>query len=93
MLSSLPEAIGILLSLEGLLVLILGTVLGIILGAMPGIGSTVAVAIVLPFTLTMGQAPRDHPALGRLCRVRLRRLDCRDTDQHAGHAAIGGHLS
>jgi len=57
MLSSLPEAIGILLSLEGLLVLILGTVLGIILGAMPGIGSTVAVAIVLPFTLTMGQAP------------------------------------
>jgi len=57
MLSSLPEAIGILLSLEGLLVLVLGTVLGIVLGAMPGIGSTVAVAIVLPFTLTMGQAP------------------------------------
>lgn len=57
MLSSLPEAIGILLSLEGLLVLVLGTILGIILGAMPGIGSTVAVAIVLPFTLTMAQAP------------------------------------
>ncbi len=57
MLSSLPDAIGILLSLEGLLVLVFGTVLGIVLGAMPGIGSTVAVAIVLPFTLTMGQAP------------------------------------
>lgn len=57
MLSSLPDAIGTLLSLEGLLVLVLGTVLGIVLGAMPGIGSTVAVAIVLPFTLTMGQAP------------------------------------
>ena len=57
MLSALPDAIGILLSLEGILVLILGTVLGIVLGAMPGIGSTVAVAIVLPFTLTMGQAP------------------------------------
>ncbi len=57
MLSALPEAIGILLSVEGILVLVLGTVLGIILGAMPGIGSTVAVAIVLPFTLTMGQAP------------------------------------
>lgn len=57
MLSSLPEAISILLSLEGLSVLVLGTVLGIILGAMPGIGSTVAVAIVLPFTLTMSQAP------------------------------------
>jgi len=57
MLSSLPEAIGILLSFEGLLVLVLGTILGITLGAMPGIGSTVAVAIVLPFTLTMSQAP------------------------------------
>ena len=57
MLSSLPDAISLLLSFEGILVLILGTVLGIILGAMPGIGSTVAVAIVLPFTLTMGQAP------------------------------------
>lgn len=57
MLSSLPDAIAILLSFEGLIVLVLGTVLGIILGAMPGIGSTVAVAIVLPFTLTMSQAP------------------------------------
>lgn len=57
MLSALPEAIGILLSIEGLLVLVLGTMLGIVLGAMPGIGSTVAVAMVLPFTLTMGQAP------------------------------------
>ena len=57
MLSFLPEAIGILLSFDGILVLVLGTVLGIVLGAMPGIGSTVAVAIVLPFTLTMSQAP------------------------------------
>lgn len=57
MLSVLPDAIGILLTLEGLLVLVLGTALGIILGAMPGIGSTVAVAVVLPFTLTMSQAP------------------------------------
>jgi len=45
-LSSLPKAIDILLSLEGLLVLVLGAVLGIVLRAMPGIGSTVAVAIV-----------------------------------------------
>ncbi|MEM9429888.1 MAG: tripartite tricarboxylate transporter permease [Pseudomonadota bacterium] len=57
MLSSLPEALAILLSVEGLLTLVLGTVLGIVLGAMPGIGSTVAVAIVLPFTLGMSQAP------------------------------------
>ncbi|MGX9355487.1 tripartite tricarboxylate transporter permease [Roseobacteraceae bacterium S113] len=57
MLDALPDAISILFSLEGLLSLVIGTVLGIVLGAMPGIGSTVAVAIVLPFTLTMGQAP------------------------------------
>lgn len=57
MLSSLPEALALIFSVEGILVLVFGTVLGIILGALPGIGSTVAVAIVLPFTLTMSQAP------------------------------------
>lgn len=57
MLQSLPEAIGLILTFEGMLVLTLGTMLGIILGALPGIGSTVAVAMILPFTLTMSQAP------------------------------------
>lgn len=57
MLENLPAALTLLFSIEGVLTLIFGTVLGIILGAMPGIGSTVAVAIVLPFTLSMGQAP------------------------------------
>ena len=57
MLSTLPDAIALLFTVESILVLVLGTVLGIILGAMPGIGSTVAVAIVLPFTLSMTQAP------------------------------------
>jgi putative tricarboxylic transport membrane protein len=57
MISALPDALALLLTTEALLTLVLGTVLGIILGAMPGIGSTVAVAMVLPFTLSMGQAP------------------------------------
>ncbi len=57
MLSSLPDAFAILFTVEGIATLILGTTLGIVLGAMPGIGSTVAVAIVLPFTLSMSQAP------------------------------------
>jgi len=57
MLSSLPEAFAVLFSVQGLLVLILGTMLGIVMGALPGIGSTVAVAMILPFTLTMDQAP------------------------------------
>ena len=57
MLSALPDALSLLFTPEALLTLVLGTVLGIVLGALPGIGSTVAVAMVLPFTLGMSQAP------------------------------------
>lgn len=57
MIQSIPEALSLILTLEGMLVLLVGTMLGIILGALPGIGSTVAVAMILPFTLTMSQAP------------------------------------
>ena len=57
MISAIPDALALLFTAEALLTLVLGKVLGIILGAMPGIGSTVAVAMVLPFTLSMGQAP------------------------------------
>ncbi|WIX31855.1 tripartite tricarboxylate transporter permease [Salinicola sp. JS01] len=57
MLELLPQAIGLIMTPEGLIALIFGTLLGIVLGALPGIGSTVAVAMILPFTLTMGQAP------------------------------------
>lgn len=57
MIQSIPEALSLILTFEGLMVLTLGTMLGIILGALPGIGSTVAVAMILPFTLTMSQAP------------------------------------
>lgn len=57
MIDLLPQAFGLIFTLEGILVLTVGTMLGIILGALPGIGSTVAVAMILPFTLTMSQAP------------------------------------
>ncbi|MFK8080753.1 MAG: tripartite tricarboxylate transporter permease [Granulosicoccus sp.] len=57
MLSSIPEALLVLFSAQGIAVLVLGTMLGIVMGALPGIGSTVAVAMILPFTLTMEQAP------------------------------------
>jgi len=56
-LSSVPEALGLLLTGQGIAVLLLGTLLGVMMGALPGIGSTVAVAMILPFTLTMDQAP------------------------------------
>ncbi|NIA69737.1 hypothetical protein HBA54_14130 [Pelagibius litoralis] len=57
MLEAIPAALALLLTPQGIATLVLGTALGIVLGAMPGIGSTVAVALVLPFTLTMEQAP------------------------------------
>jgi putative tricarboxylic transport membrane protein len=57
MLDLLPQAAALIFTLEGIAVLTLGTMLGIVLGALPGIGSTVAVAMILPFTLTMTQAP------------------------------------
>lgn len=57
MIELLPQAAGLIFTTEGLLVLVFGTTLGIVLGALPGIGSTVAVAMILPFTLSMGQIP------------------------------------
>lgn len=57
MIEVIPQALSLIFTVEGLFVLTLGTMLGIVLGALPGIGSTVAVAMILPFTLTMTQAP------------------------------------
>jgi len=57
MLPVLGDSLQLLFSVEAILTLLLGTMLGIVLGALPGIGSTVAVAIILPFTLGMSQAP------------------------------------
>jgi putative tricarboxylic transport membrane protein len=57
MIEAIPQALSLIFTVEGLFVLTLGTMLGIVLGALPGIGSTVAVAMILPFTLTMTQAP------------------------------------
>lgn len=57
MIDLIPQAAALIFTLEGVSVLVFGTMLGIVLGALPGIGSTVAVAMILPFTLTMSQAP------------------------------------
>ncbi|PUB13084.1 tripartite tricarboxylate transporter permease [Yoonia sediminilitoris] len=57
MIEAIPQALSLIFTVEGMFVLTLGTMLGIVLGALPGIGSTVAVAMILPFTLTMTQAP------------------------------------
>ena len=45
--------LGTALSLETVLVCLLGALLGTSLGALPGIGSSSGVALLLPLTLTM----------------------------------------
>ncbi|WP_226530749.1 tripartite tricarboxylate transporter permease [Metabacillus niabensis] len=50
------DAIGTVLSGSTLLVILLGTIFGIIMGCLPGMSSTMAVSIIIPFTFTMDPA-------------------------------------
>ena len=49
--SAFIEAVQLVLSPEGLFFIILGITIGMIFGAIPGLGGTVAMVILLPFTL------------------------------------------
>jgi putative tricarboxylic transport membrane protein len=49
--------LALLLDLKILLVVFLGTVLGIVVGALPGISGSTTTALLLPFTITMGPVP------------------------------------
>ncbi len=44
-------------SLSNLLILVLGTIGGLVLGATPGLSPTMAVALLIPFTFQMEPAP------------------------------------
>ena len=52
------------LSLENLLLALLGVIGGTVIGALPGLSATMAVAVLVPFTFTM------EPSSGLLCWVR-----------------------
>jgi len=45
------------LTVENLVVIVLGTAMGVLVGVMPGLSSTVGLAIVLPFTFVMDPIP------------------------------------
>ncbi len=47
--------------------ILVGTVVGIVVGALPGLGSVVAITIVLPFTFSMGQVPAVMLVLAVYC--------------------------
>ncbi|MEZ0168961.1 tripartite tricarboxylate transporter permease [Microvirga sp. TS319] len=47
------DTLGVLFSLPGLLSLIAGTAIGIIVGALPGLGPSIGISLLIPFTYTM----------------------------------------
>lgn len=51
--SEIVEAVKMLLSLNVIIWIIVGILLGMIFGAIPGIGATLGMAIVLPFTISL----------------------------------------
>lgn len=54
---SIIEALSLVCTFETLIALVFGTLWGIVVGALPGLGSVLAITICLPFTYTMHQVP------------------------------------
>ena len=74
-----------------LLVILAGTVLGIVVGALPGISGSTTTALLLPLTITMSPIAGDRLPRRDLLRGEFRRLDHRDPGQHAGRPLGLGH--
>jgi len=53
MLESIFEAVLLLFTLNGIFFLVLGTCIGLVFGAIPGLGGTTAIALIIPFTYGM----------------------------------------
>lgn len=60
-------------------VIFFGTLIGILVGAMPGLSSIMGLSIMMPLTLSGGQC-RYSDAAGHLLRRYLRRLHHRHSD-------------
>ena len=57
MFSDIMHGIMITMSPDCLLALCIGAMFGTVVGALPGLGTAVAITICIPFTLQMGNAP------------------------------------
>src|SRR5690554_4437144 len=55
--SQLLNGFGAVLSLENLLLALLGCILGMLTGILPGFGPAAAVAVLLPVTFALGPVP------------------------------------
>ncbi len=60
----LMNAIGTILDPLTMFMLLFGTFFGVMVGAIPGLGTTVAITICIPFTLSMGSGPAIALLLG-----------------------------
>ena len=60
-------ALELLLAPAALVAIVAGTALGIVVGALPGLGSVVAITIILPFTFTMDKIPSIALVLAVYC--------------------------
>ena len=56
MIEYVPQALGYVFGVEVLLALVVGTIAGIIVGAVPGLSTVLGLVMVLPFTYSMGPA-------------------------------------
>ena len=56
MLDNIVAALGNMVSLEMFLCMFAGVAVGIVVGALPGLSATLAVALMLPFTFGMSPA-------------------------------------
>lgn len=82
-----------LFTLENLLWINVGLAGGIMVGALPGLTGTMAMALLLPLTYGLASIPGVMLLLGVYCGRYLRRFHHRHPDQHAGHAGLGCHLA
>lgn len=64
MLDNVITALSMSFSLETLIVLFIGVLFGAVIGALPGLGTAVAITICLPFTLEMSSVPAIALLLG-----------------------------
>ena len=71
--------------------MILGTVIGLWVGVLPGLGGPVTMAILIPFTFTMDPLSALADAGLRLGRRGLRRIGHLDPAQHSGRGLFRRH--
>ncbi|MGQ3279734.1 MAG: tripartite tricarboxylate transporter permease, partial [Shinella sp.] len=48
------QSLGVIFSFSGLAVLIIGALLGIVIGALPGLGPSIGLSLLIPFTYNLG---------------------------------------